>query len=159
MPSPALTQAPLPLKDIHLPAEIGNWPPAIGWWFLLLLIVLLIGLSWWAYKYITRNTPLKEAKLLLNQIKHDHKDDLHTLQQLSCWLRRVTISISPRQDSAGLTGTAWLSYLDASVDGSSFSDGAGRYLADAHFRQSVPNDIDITALLTLCETWLAGQSQ
>lgn len=153
-------QDPLPLKDIHLPTAIGNWPPALGWWLLLLVLALLASLSWWIYKRITRNTPLKQAKIMLDKIKHEHADDnLKTLQQLSSWLRRVTITLSPRQESAGLTGVTWLHYLDKSVEGAPFSEGVGQYLADAHFRQSAPNDLDITALLALCETWLAEQSQ
>tara|TARA_R110001606_G_scaffold361754_7_gene515366 strand:- start:289275 stop:289739 length:465 start_codon:yes stop_codon:yes gene_type:complete len=150
----------LPLRDIHLPEAISWWPPAIGWWLLLVLIPLIIFGAWWLYKRLTRNTAVKSAKRLLITIKDDpNSDELQKIQQLSTWLRRVTMSVAPDQRNAGLTGITWLAYLDSSVEGSPFSNGIGQCLADAQFRQSVPTDIDITALITLCETWLKGQKK
>lgn len=35
------------LRDIHLPATGGFWPPAPGWWLLALILLLsLAGLCW-----------------------------------------------------------------------------------------------------------------
>jgi len=147
----------LPIKDIHLPELIGHWPPAIGWWLLLVALIMLVVLSWWAVKQITQKTPIKQAKQLLGDIERDHDDDLHTLQQLSCWLRRVSISVSPRHDSAGLTGDAWLHYLDKDLDDSPFTQGVGRHIIDAPFRQTTPDNVDMAALISLCKTWLARQ--
>lgn len=150
----------LPLRDIHLPDAISWWPPAIGWWLLLVLIPLSIFGLWWSYKRVTRNTAIKSAKRLLITIKNDPTtDNLQKLQQLSTWLRRVIMSIAPDQHNAGLTGHAWLIYLDNNVEGSPFSEGIGQCLTDAQFRQSIPNNLDINALITLCETWLKGQKQ
>lgn len=148
----------LPLRDIHLPEAIGNWPPAIGWWLLLILIPLSLYFCWCLYKRLTRHTAVKSAKRLLATIKLDQQtNDLQKLQHLSQLLRRVAISIAPREQSAGLTGDAWLEFLDSSIEGSPFSQGIGRCLADAHYRQSLPNDVDIAALFTLSETWLQEQ--
>ncbi|MDO7596499.1 MAG: DUF4381 domain-containing protein [Pseudomonadota bacterium] len=148
----------LALRDIHLPEAISWWPPAMGWWLLLVLIPLLVFGAWWLYKRLTRNTTVKSAKRLLATIKEEpNTDDLQKLQQLSTWLRRVSISLAPRQKSAGLTGRAWLTYLDNGVDGSPFSEGIGQCLAEVQFRQSAPDELDINGLITLCETWLKGQ--
>ena len=148
----------LALRDIHLPDPISWWPPAIGWWLLLILIPLSIFSVWWLYKRLTRRTAIKTAQSLLTDIKSDQdSDDLQKLQQLSTWLRRVVISIAPRQQSAGLTGMTWLRYLDSSVEGSPFSDGVGQCLIDAQYRKVAPDNIDTTALFELCETWLKGQ--
>lgn len=148
----------LPLRDIHLPETIGMWPPAIGWWLLLVLIPLSLYLCWWLYKRLTRQTAVKKANTLLAAINNNQDaDDLQKLQQLSQLLRRVAISINPREQSAGLTGSAWLEFLDSSVKGSPFSQGIGRCLADAHYRQSLPDDVDIAALFTLSESWLKEQ--
>jgi hypothetical protein len=153
-------QQELPLRDIHLPEVVSSWPPAIGWWLLLILIPVTIYVAWKTYKYLTRKTIAKSASPILEQIKQDtQSSDLEKLQQLSAWLRRVSISTAPRQESAGLTGKAWLAHLDASVEGSPFSDGIGQCLADAQYRQSAPSDIDIDALINLCELWLKGQKQ
>ena len=148
----------LALRDIHLPETIGIWPPAIGWWLLLILIPLSLYLCWFLYKRLTRHTAVKNANVLLAAIKNDRKtDDLHKLQQLSQLLRRVAISTAPRQQSAGLTGNDWLQFLDESVAGSPFSTGEGRYLADAHYRKTLPNDVDIAAIIKLSEAWLKEQ--
>lgn len=150
----------LALRDIHLPEAISWWPPAIGWWLLLVLIPLLVFGAWWLYKRLTRNTAVKSAKRLLATIKDDqYADDLQKLQQLSIWLRRVTLSIAPDQHNAGLTGKAWLAYLDKGVEGQPFSQGIGQCLSDVQFRQVAPDDLDINALITLCETWLKGQNK
>ena len=148
----------LPIRDIHLPVEIGNWPPAIGWWLLLILVPLCLFICWWLYKKLTRRTAVKSAKKILEAIKQDpQSDDWQKLQQISAWLRRVAISVDPREQSASLTGTAWLHYLDDSIEGSPFSEGVGQSLADAHFRKTAPDNLDIPALISVCELWLKGQ--
>lgn len=150
----------LPLRDIHMPEAIGWWPPAIGWW----LVPILLGLSmvavWWIYKSVTRKTVLKSAKQVLISIKRDSRaDEQEKLEQLSALLRRVAISLEPRHECAGLTGEAWLNYLDRSVKGSPFSEGIGRCLADGHFRKARSEAIDIQGLIELCEQWLKGQKR
>ncbi len=150
----------LPLRDIHLPEAIGWWPPAIGWWLLPILLTLAALALWWWYRKITRRTALKSAKRLLAEIKQDRQSDEQAkLLRLSALLRRVAISQAPRRNCAGLTGEAWLRYLDRSLEGSPFSEGIGRCLADAHFRKNPPNAIDISALIELCERWLKGQKR
>ncbi len=151
-------QETLPLRDIHMPEAIGWWPPALGWWLLLLLVPLSCLLIAWIYKRVTRKTAVKSAKKLLTAIQHNNTlEDLHKLQQISALLRRVAITVSPRSNCAGLTGNAWLAYLDQSVNGAPFSQGAGRFLSDAHFRRSAPDDLNIAALCKLCQNWLKAQ--
>ena len=150
----------LVLRDIHLPETISWFPPAIGWWLLLLLILLIIFGTWWLFKHLTRNTAVKSAHKLLAIIKADSNTaELEKLRKISMWLRRVSISTTNRDQSAGLTGKAWLSYLDNSVQGSPFSQGIGQCLINAQFRQAAPDDLDINGLITLCELWLKGQKQ
>lgn len=150
----------LELRDIHLPDAIGWWPPAIGWWLLAILIPLLIVLSIVLYKRITRKTAKKTAKKLLLKLKQDKTiDDKHKLQEISALIRRVAISVSPREKTASLTGQAWLNYLDSSVNGTPFTEGAGSLLADAHYQQAQATDLDISQLIALCEDWLKAQIQ
>ncbi|MGJ0429094.1 DUF4381 domain-containing protein [Methylobacter sp.] len=150
----------LPLRDIHMPEAIGWWPPAMGWWLVAILAPLLIFLLVWLYKRLTRKTAVKTAKKILAQIKQDKTLDNHgKLVALSVLVRRVAISVSPREQAAGLTGQAWLAYLDSSVKGSPFSEGVGRHLSDAPYRKLQLADADIPPLISLCEDWLKAQAK
>ncbi|MGZ4979137.1 MAG: DUF4381 domain-containing protein [Methylobacter sp.] len=150
----------LDLKDIHEPEAIGWWPPAIGWWILAVLIPLLIILLIWLYKRLTRKTAIKTANNILAQIKQDQtRDNLQKLSDLSVLVRRVAISMSPRAKAAGLTGRQWLEFLDRSVKGLPFSDGAGRLLADAPYRKTPPTEQELSQLIDLCEDWLKAQTK
>jgi hypothetical protein len=150
----------LDLKDIHEPEAIGWWPPAIGWWILAVAIPLLIFLLVWLYKRLTRKTAIKTANKILAQIKQDTSRDNHQkLSELSVLIRRVAISMSPREKAAGLTGRQWLAFLDTSVKGLPFSEGIGQLLADAPYRKTQPTELEISQLVTLCEDWLKAQTK
>jgi hypothetical protein len=151
---------PLPLKDIHTPEMISWWPPALGWWLLAILVPLSILLGVRIYKQLTRKTAVKTAKKFLKALKLDTAaDNGKKLNELSMLVRRVAISTSPRTEVASLTGRAWLTFLDNSVKGASFTEGVGRHLAEAQYRQSPPDDLDISELINLCENWLNAQSK
>ncbi len=150
----------LSLRDLHLPETIGWWPPAIGWWLSALLILLLLLFSIWLYKRITRKTAVKTAKKILLSIKQDSAlGDRDKLVALSELMRRVAVSLSPREEAASLTGQAWLDYLDSTLEGTPFSSGEGNVFASAHYQKAITNDVDISALITLCEQWLFAQKE
>jgi cbb3-type cytochrome oxidase subunit 3 len=146
---------PLPLKDIHLPEAISWWPPAIGWWLVVVLVLLLLAFGYWLYKRLTKKTAIKTASSLLTELKlNTSQDGLQKLQQLSTLMRRVAISIMPRQDVASLTGQKWMAFLDQKLDGKPFQSGIGQLLAQAPYRQQSPSDAEILQLISLCEDWL-----
>jgi hypothetical protein len=88
----------------------------------------------------------------------NQKDSLQTLVALSALLRRVAISTAGRDNIAGLSGSAWLAYLDTPFQDAPFSRGIGRCLADAHYRPSPPSKTDLNALFRLCERWIKRQT-
>lgn len=149
----------LPLKDLHLPEAIGWFPPAMGWWLVAVLIPLLIVFLYWCYQRLTRKTAFKTAQKMLLTIKDSSMDNKQKLAELSALLRRVTISVAPRAQTAGLTGQTWLVFLDSSLKNAPFSTGAGRCLADAPYRQSAPTELEISQLISLCEDWLKAQKK
>lgn len=155
-----MNPTPLDLKDIHEPVAISWWPPAIGWWILAITIPLLIILAIWIYKRLTRKTALKTAKKILAEFKQDKaRDNLAKAGELSALLRRVAISVSPREKTAGLIGRQWLAYLDSSVNGTPFSAGVGQLLADAPYRKTPVTDMELSQLIDLCEDWLKAQKK
>lgn len=150
----------LPLRDIHEPAAIGWWPPAIGWWSLAVVLLLLIGLAFWIYKLLSRKTAIKTArKKLISISRNNTLNDLQKLREMSILIRRVAISLAPRNEAAGLIGGDWLSYLDRSVEGSPFSRGPGRFLSEAPYGKELPPGFDVYQLINICEDWLKAQAK
>jgi len=145
---------PLPLKDIHLPTAVSWWPPAPGWWLLVLLTAVLILAGYRVFKRLTRKTAIKHARKMLAEIRKQPGEQRQTLTAVSALLRRTAISTDHRSQVAGLQGRDWLTYLDRSFPEAPFSSGVGRCLADAHFRPQQSDDVDMNALLDLCERWL-----
>jgi len=151
----------LALRDIHLPEAIGIWPPAPGWWLVPLLLLALLAvlyLLYRVYRRITRKTVYGQVAKLLNEIAENSEvDNLQKTRALSKILRRAAMSIDYSSDVAGLSGEAWLKYLDQSIPGEAFSAGAGRLLIEAPYRNILPQAADVTALLGLCRQWLEAQ--
>lgn len=148
----------LPLKDIHLPADVSWWPPAPGWWILLGMILLAVAFYfWWRQRQQRINRSAitlarQELELLQNQYQK-HKDGRQFVADLSVLLRRLSISAFPRQESASLTGDAWLEFLDASLGDDSFSTGPGRILLEAPYRPEV-NVEELEPLIAICREWI-----
>lgn len=149
--------AELPLRDIHLPEPVSWWPPAPGWWLLGALVMLVaaavwLGRRWWRRR---RLHPRRHARRALAEIRASyarHADDTRLIRELSACLRRVALTVAPRSEVAGLTGEAWLAWLDRFHEQRPYQTGPGRVLADAPY-QHQPG-IDARALLDLAEATL-----
>lgn len=139
----------IPLRDLHLPAAIRWWPPAPGWWLLLaLLLAALAWCGWRAYLGWRRNAPRRVAMAELARLESAWQSDGDVAalgRRLSPLLRRAMLAYSPRAEVAGLTGHAWLEWLDRGLDGQPFSAGPGRHLEDLPYRRPLPDALDIDA--------------
>jgi hypothetical protein len=148
----------LPLKDIHLPQQVSWWPLAPGWWLACLLLLILLLLGVYLYKRLKQQVAYRTAGKMLLALRDPHKPhDLQALVALSALLRRVAISHAGRTDVAALSGAAWLAWLDRPFPDQPFSNGVGRCLADAQYRQTLAANTDMEALFKLCERWLKSQ--
>lgn len=146
----------LPLRDIHLPEAIGWFPPALGWWLLIIFVPIISYFLIALLQKIFKKTALKEAQKLLQQLQNnDALSPLEKVSELSMLLRRV--SISRDEKSSGLTGRAWLDYLDSTFKDAPFKNGIGRCLVDAPYQKELPAEIDLSALFELVQRWLKAQ--
>ncbi len=71
-------------------------------------------------------------------------------QAVSELLRRAMLAYTPREDIAGLTGNAWLEWLDRDLPVPYFHTEGGRSLLKLPYRNpdgDIP-DVDVNALLT-----------
>lgn len=149
-----MSPAELPLRDVHVPADVAWWPLAPGWWLLVLIpLVLAAGCAVWRYwrSWCSRQ-PRRRAHRALLRIRTAyaaHADSQRLLQDLSGCLRRVALTVAPRSEVAALTGQDWLAFLDRHVSGQPFQAGAGRVLAEGPYQPAV--DFDAEALLSLSE--------
>lgn len=150
----------LPLRDIHLPAETltatspPNGPVAMLLLAGLLMVAALLGL-WMALRRRRRAT---HAHALLAQIERQRArapTDPAWLIALSELLRRTALARYPREAVAGLTGRAWLAFLDSHGGGSAFSAAAGQWLLEGPYRAQVAlPDAQAVALLDAARRWL-----
>ena len=152
-------QAADPLADLHgyhLPAPVSWWPPAPGWWLLALLCLVALGalIHWLATRY-RRTAATRAARAELTQLVARHAQDGDGpafARDLSRLLRRFALVRFPRRQVAGLTGTAWLEFLDAHGGDGRFGDGPGRLLVEAPYRASTQRSAAESAALV--ESWI-----
>lgn len=147
--------AEIPLRDLHLPAEIGWWPPAPGWWLVTgLAVVGVLLLIAYLRKARAVNAARRHALRTLDDYAGDyrrHRNPVVLATRVSALLRRVMLAYAPRSEVAGLTGEHWLEWLDRDLDDAAFTRGVGRQLLELPYRNpdTLPGDHEVDALLEL----------
>ncbi len=137
----------LPLRDIHLPAEIGWWPLATGWWVAIALVTLLalaaVGF-WLRERAKLRRLALQEISSLRRSYQ-DSGNGHAFLVGLSTLLRRVMLSVGQREHVAASNGQDWLAYL--TEHGGELSSTAQRTLVETTYAR--PGDVPAETLREL----------
>lgn len=142
------------LRDIHLPPPITTWPMAPWGW--LLLLILLIASFVAAYKIYQHFKRQQFAKKLLFQL--DRIQNLYTstpaaaIAELSVFLKRVCLTLFPRQEIISLQGDAWLAFLDKTGKMAEFQQGVGRCLLTAPYEANP--ELNFPQLYQLIQLWL-----
>ena len=157
------------LADIHLPAEVGFWPPAPGWWVLAALLAiaavvaarLLLAALLRRRRQAAALRELEESRLRLLQQAGSAPDaaGLRFLNEVNAILRRVALAHYPDSEVAGLSGQNWLRWLDAEGGGGDFSRGPGKALGEALYRSRFDQGIDAEALYGAARRWIEGRYQ
>lgn len=137
----------IPLRDLHLPEVVSWWPLAPGWWVLIALAaVALIYLLRLYLRTRARGAARRHAMRQLDVLTTEfeqHHDAVAFSSGLSELLRRTMLAYAPRPEIAGLTGDAWLEWLDRGLDNPRFQSATGRKLLEMPYRR--PDD-DFSAL-------------
>jgi hypothetical protein len=137
------------LRPLHPPAPIDWWPPAPGWWALGALLLVSMG---WAIWYRKRSALRRAALTELRRLAQDEPDDTRLSAGVNQLLRRVALAYFPHKQVAGLSGKAWLEFLEAQAKCTGFVGGPGRVLATAPYAVAV--QLDRAALLELARRWI-----
>lgn len=143
----------LPLRDLHLPEAIGWWPLAPGWWVLAALAAA--GILYFLYRQYLRwraNAARRLALRELARVRRDFEkgtDAVAIAKSLSELTRRSMLAYAPRGEVAGLTGRAWLEWLDRGLTDQPFTEGSGRVLESLPYlqREKVDDDVDVRGLI------------
>jgi hypothetical protein len=146
----------LNLRDIHLPEPITWWPPALGWWLLAIGLPISLYFFYRLYRHLTRQTPVKTALRLLSGLADNTMlTPQEKAAELSMLMRRVVMSSSSHNNEvAGLTGDAWLNFLNQNLPDAPFSQATGALLSDAPYRPQNISAQQLTALVALCRRWM-----
>lgn len=156
--------ASIPIRDIHLPDSVSWWPLAPGWWITLGLLVLAAAVVY-ILKVVKERQQMgkqsmEEFSLLVSRYQQD-RDARSLLSDVSQLLRRVSITQYDEHNVAGLTGDAWLAFLDETMADqkngrtTSFSSELGTYLIAAQYQKaSSIDEKKLDQLLVLSKAWL-----
>ncbi len=130
------------LRDIHLPNGVSWWPPAPAWWLLTILLIAVITILYWQWrklreKYLRRRAALNELQRL-EKIYQQPQHRKKVIQLLSVLLRRVAFIHHPRHEVAGLSGEAWLTFLNRTGETEAFASEVGKLLVTAPYNQNIP---------------------
>ena len=133
------------LRDAHPPAAPSWWPPAPGWWIALVLAAALAAIAfrilpgWWRRLRLRR-------RLLAALAAADSAADVSQL------LRLVALERFPQRTPAGLTGAAWVAFLE-SCAGTPGRFAALAALTEAPYRAGGADD-EMALLRAAARAWL-----
>jgi hypothetical protein len=153
------------LRDWHLPDPIPWWPPAPGWW--VLAVLLLVAAVWMLGRIRRRHRQGAAARSALTELSalraaFSADDDARAFAAgVSRLLRRLALERFPREQVAGLTGPAWLDFLDATGGGDAFRHGPGRALAEIAHGADSPGErrLDPDALTERAAAWIRSNEK
>ena len=150
----------LVLRDIHLPDVALWWPPAPGWWLLSAILIVLCFIGSRLWRWLRQPSIRQQARCAFKQIKrdfHQHQDQRRLVTELSTLLRRTAMSYQGREQTAGLTGSAWADQLTELVKTPCFSEDQQTLLIHGQYAPIVNTDTD--ALINSCEHWIKALSE
>ncbi len=143
------------LHDIEGIDTISLFPLPIGWWVVIALSLLSLFFLRKRLKFLRswkRDTLIKLKELEENLSLTTSKE---TLQLLSEYVRRIALKRFPRKECAGLTGKAWLKWLNEHDPKQFDWLGKAELLLNAPYapKQEIPT-ADIKELIQAIRYWV-----
>jgi hypothetical protein len=145
------------LRDVHPPPAPAWW--AVPPWAFAAALLVLLALLLAARRYRQRRG-LRAALHELAALEASHardRDATLLVRGVSRLLRRYAIARFPEDHMAGLTGGAWLRFLDEHGGNGDFCGGAGAVLESQPYQRHAM--VDAAPLLALARRWLQANPQ
>jgi hypothetical protein len=153
------------LNDIVVPAAVGWWPLASGWYVVAGIVAVLLAWfvarsarQWKASAY--RRAALLELQSLIDNSR-DSLGRSSSLRQLPSLLKRTALSVYPRENVAGLSGENWFNFLNAKVAEPSFTESTFETLNRIAYTTGDLVDIHddaVEAVFNACRSWIESHS-
>ena len=103
------------LRDIHLPATSGWWPPAPGWWAVsALALITLAALAWLWRNHHKHNLWKRQARTELAELARQAEQARHEprwFSELNSLLKRVARRTHTSRHPESMTGRQWIDFL------------------------------------------------
>ncbi|MDO6594704.1 DUF4381 domain-containing protein [Neptuniibacter sp. 1_MG-2023] len=144
----------IPLRDMQMPEAIGWWPLAYGWWVVLIIVLIsLVYLARYLRKKLSdpRRYALRELKSI-EQAYSQHQDTNQLIMQSNSLLKRLALSLYPREQVASLSGDNWCQFLQDT--GGVSVEVARELLAKGPYQRQRSDRIDHTRLIQFCRQWI-----
>ena len=145
------------LRDVHTPDAISWWPLAIGWW---VLIALIVGLSVFSLIKFFKNRRINAYRKLASQelnrqflVWQGKQNASDYLQAANTILKRAYLHAG--NESAGLSGAAWVSLLNTHSSVELSSETADALTGQLY--QKSPT-VDINRVHNEINSWLRNHS-
>lgn len=149
------------LHDIHLPAPLGWWPLASGWYALALgVMLLLVVLACIVYRRHRKGRYKRQALQLLSNYETQYQQGGQSqiaAARVSELARRVALVYYPRVDVAGLQGQAWIAFLKQSSKGLDF-DALSEQLLILPY-QANAGRLELTPLFACVRAWIKQRGE
>ncbi|WP_067869179.1 DUF4381 domain-containing protein [Neptuniibacter marinus] len=144
----------IPLRDMHTPDMISWWPLAYGWWLLIIsLIIIVVFCGCYLRKKLSdpRRYALEELKLLEQNFLQD-QDGKRLVMQSNALLKRLALSLYPREQVAPLSGARWCHFLQET--GAAPDSAVLDVLAQGPYQEQHSGTIDGAALIKFSRLWI-----
>lgn len=148
------------IRDIRMPDPVSRAPQTWGWWVLIavVLVAAFLVVRAWRRRWLAdayRRAALQELDELASRAR-DATQRPAALAELPALLKRTALAAFPREDVAGLSSGAWLSFLDRTYPGDAFHRGPGRVLPELTYGAVTLDGDEARALFDAARAWIGG---
>ena len=149
------------LNDIVLPAVVGWWPLASGWYYLLGFLLIVIG--WFGNRSLrrwTRDRYRRSAQQELTAISESLQSKskrTQNLRQIPALLKRTALSAYPRSEVASLSGKDWHEFLNSTLTTPLFTEEVSSTLDIISYKAGPLDAVDsgsVENLLIVSRRWV-----